>query len=383
MKENRKNFYMLENKKLNTRGYDWWWHSFTGYHKETGEEKQFFIEYFVINPNLGGEYPILGQLKDNKEKDIKPSYVMIKAGAWGKNKKQIHDFYGIESLKYKKEKLELKIEENILTESKIKGSVSKTKQEIKNHPEFMSDAGSMKWDLKIDKKLQFDVGFGSSSFFRKINAFDMYWHAQGMKSEFEGKVELDGEIYDIIPSKSYGYQDKNWGCDYTSPWIWLNCNNIKYKDSEESLDSTSLDIGGGCPVVMGKELNGKILTKFFYQGKSYEYNFSKFWTGSKQKYKFYEHEDNVQWVVTSTNRKSKLEVDFTCNKEDMLLVNYENPDGEKKHNYLLNGGTAKGTIKLYEKQAGKFKLTAEFEGENGGCEYGEYDRDGSIKIKNN
>lgn len=27
-------------------GYDWWWHSFTGHHAVTGEEKAFFIEFF-------------------------------------------------------------------------------------------------------------------------------------------------------------------------------------------------------------------------------------------------------------------------------------------------------------------------------------------------
>ena len=32
------------------KGYDWWWHSFTGHHAETGEEKAFFIEYFLCNP---------------------------------------------------------------------------------------------------------------------------------------------------------------------------------------------------------------------------------------------------------------------------------------------------------------------------------------------
>ncbi len=28
-------------------GYDWWWHSFTARDAETGEEKPFFIEFFL------------------------------------------------------------------------------------------------------------------------------------------------------------------------------------------------------------------------------------------------------------------------------------------------------------------------------------------------
>ena len=37
------------------KGYDWWWHSFTGHHAETGEEKAFFIEYFLCNPLHGSD----------------------------------------------------------------------------------------------------------------------------------------------------------------------------------------------------------------------------------------------------------------------------------------------------------------------------------------
>ena len=51
--------------KLAKRGYDWWWHSFTGVDEETGEEKAFFIEFFVCNPDLAEPEPVLGQLPEN------------------------------------------------------------------------------------------------------------------------------------------------------------------------------------------------------------------------------------------------------------------------------------------------------------------------------
>ena len=49
------------------RGYDWWWHSFTGRHAITGEEKAFFIEFFLCNPAYGTDEPIFGQLPENKK----------------------------------------------------------------------------------------------------------------------------------------------------------------------------------------------------------------------------------------------------------------------------------------------------------------------------
>ena len=61
-------------------GYDWWWHSFTAQDAETGEDKPFFIEFFVCNPALAEDEPILGQLPASKEAGKRPSYLMVKAG---------------------------------------------------------------------------------------------------------------------------------------------------------------------------------------------------------------------------------------------------------------------------------------------------------------
>lgn len=65
---------------LANHGYDWWWHSITAQDTATGEDKPFFIEFFVCNPALAEEEPVLGQLPANKEMGKKPSYLMVKAG---------------------------------------------------------------------------------------------------------------------------------------------------------------------------------------------------------------------------------------------------------------------------------------------------------------
>ena len=76
------------------QGYDWWWHSFTAVSEKTGESRPFFFEFFLCNPALSDAEPIFGQLPKNKEKGIKPSYLMVKAGAWGENAVQLHRFFG-------------------------------------------------------------------------------------------------------------------------------------------------------------------------------------------------------------------------------------------------------------------------------------------------
>ena len=59
-------------------------------------------------------------------------------------------------------------------------------------------------------------------------------------------------------------------------------------------------------------------------------------------------------------------------QKDMLFVNYEAPDGSKRHNRLWNGGNGWGTVKLYDKRDGQLELVDEVEAAHIGCEYGEY-----------
>ena len=77
----------------------------------------------------------------------------------------------------------------------------------------------------------------------------MYWHAQGVKTQNSGVVTLDGEEYVVYPEKSHGYADKNWGKDFTSPWVWLSSNNMVSKITGKKLENSVFDIGGGCPKV--------------------------------------------------------------------------------------------------------------------------------------
>lgn len=366
-----RNFYMLKGP-LAKHGYDWWWHNFTAYHKKTGKAKAFFIEFFVCNPALGEEIPIMGQLPENQAKKKKPSYVMLKVGTWGKDAKQIHNFYPISSFYSFEDKLELCVEENYLTEKRLKGHCKLTEEEAKAHPEYFSDAGEMSFDLTLDKQITYQVGYGASKLFRAINAFEMYWHAQGIKTLFSGSVIFDGEEYEVIPEKSYGYSDKNWGSDFTSPWLWLASSHLTSTLTGKTLQNSAIDLGGGRPSIYGHQLVGKLLGGLCYEGKWYEYNFSKFWTKSNVKFTFEEGEVYHTWKVRAENRNSRLDMLVKCKKDEMLLMNYESPNGEINNKRLWNGGTAKGKIRLYDKKDKFFILVDEMKMENIGCEYGEY-----------
>ena len=350
-------------------GYDWWWHSFTGHHEKTGEEKPFFIEFFLCNPELGGDEPVFGQLPENKEKGIMPSYLMVKAGAWGKDAQQLHRFFGWNEAKigwgvpyY------VKGDDCFVTETYTVGNINITPEEAKARPEWMCGSGSMQWELKIDKLIAFNVGYGASEPMREVQAFEMFWHAEGMKTAFSGEVIWNGERYIVDPETSFGYADKNWGKDFTSPWVWLSSCDLTSEITGKRLEDSVFDIGGGRPKVGPVALPKKLLSAFWYEGTPYEFNFSKVWTNTHTQFECHETDTQIVWHVEQTNLHDRMVTDITCEKEDMLLVNYEAPNGEKKHNRLWNGGNGKGTVELYHKG----ELVDRIAVRKAGCEYGEY-----------
>ena len=354
-------------------GYDWWWHSLTARDAQTGEEKPFFFEFYVCNPDLAEDAPVLGQLPENRANGKKPSYLMVKAGCWGEGKCQLHRFFAWKDVQMHADApYEITAADCHASETALSGSISISREEAQAHPEWMCDAGQLSWNLTIDKQIAFNVGYGASKPLRDAEAFAMYWHAEGMKSAYSGEIVFNGRTYVVTPETSYGYADKNWGRDFTSPWVWLSSNCLKSRLTGKVLSNSVFDIGGGRPKVYFVPLDRRLLGVFWYEGREFDFNFSKVHLHVKTTFSFDEAGDTVHWHVRQENTHAVMETEISCNKKDMLLINYEAPDGSKKHNRLWNGGNGWGTVRLYEKQGEKTVLIDEIECTHVGCEYGEY-----------
>ena len=355
-------------------GYDWWWHSFTAQDAETGEDKPFFIEFFVCNPALAEDEPVLGQLPANQAAGKRPSYLMVKAGAWGRDRCQLHRFFAWKDVALHGDApYRIEAADCLACETALKGSIRITPEDAAAHPEWMCDAGALSWDLTVDKQIAFNVGYGASKPLRDAEAFAMYWHAEGMKTAYGGEIVFNGRRYTVSPEKSFGYADKNWGRDFTSPWVWLASSCLKSKKTGQRLENSAFDIGGGRPKIYFVPLDRRLLGAFWYEGKEYDFNFSKLYLMVKTEFSFEEREDAAAWRVRQENIHAVMETEVFCRKEDMLWVNYEAPDGSKRHNRLWNGGNGWGTVRLYDKRDGRFIPVDEVEAARVGCEYGEYD----------
>ncbi|MBQ3276333.1 MAG: hypothetical protein IJH47_04650 [Oscillospiraceae bacterium] len=359
---------------LSHRGYDWWWHSFTAQDALTGEDKPFFIEFFICNPALAEDEPALGQLPENQRAGKPPSYLMVKAGCWGEAPCQLHRFFSLKKTRiHGGAPYEVEAEDCFASETALRGSVTVAAADAAAHPEWMCGAGSLSWDLTVDKQIAFNVGYGASRPLRDAEAFAMYWHAEGMKTAYRGTITCNGREYTVTPERCYGYADKNWGRDFTSPWVWLSSNCLRSRRTGQELRNSVFDIGGGRPKIYFVPLDRRLLGVFYYEGKEYDFNFSHVWLNVKTDFSFEEREDTVHWRVRQENRFAVMETEISCRKAEMLLVNYEAPDGSKRHNRLWNGGTGRGTVKLYDKEEGGLRLVDEIQADHVGCEYGEYD----------
>ena len=351
-------------------GYDWWWHSFTARHAESGEERAFFIEFFLCNPALGGEKPVLGQLPENRENGVKPSYLMVKCGSWGAGAAQLHRFFGWGETEVGWDvPFSVAAGDCFLTETETHGSVRVAPEDAAAHPEWMCSGGEMRWALRIDKQIAFNVGYGASEPMRDAQAFEMFWHAEGMKTAYSGEVWWNGERYLVTPEDCFGYADKNWGKDFTLPWVWISSCDLVSERTGKRLANSVFDIGGGRPKVGPLALPRKLLSAFWYEGELFEFNFSKVWTHTHTAFSCRETDTQIVWHVEQTNRRDRMVTDLTCEKADMLLVNYEAPNGEKRHNRLWNGGNGRGTVELWRDGA----LVDRVRVAHAGCEYGEYD----------
>lgn len=217
------------------------------------------------------------------------------------------------------------------------------------------------------------MGYGAGSLLRALKAFQMYWHAEGMKTVYTGTVTFGGTVYTVRPETCYGYADKNWGRGFTSPWLWLSSCDLTSRITGKRMENSVFDIGGGKPRVFGIPLPRRLLGAFWYEGKEYEFNFTKLFSICRTQFSVEETQDELRWHVVQQNRRAEIQVDVTCPKQDMLHIRYEEPDGSTRLSRLWNGGTGKGRIQLFEKHGGQKKLIDDLTAEHIGCEYGEYD----------
>ncbi len=354
-----------------------WFHSFSAMQPDTGERRVFFIEYLIMNPSLGRNKPILGQLPRNRKIGRRPSYLLMKAGAFagdgGSAAVQLQKYYPLTDLKVAFNPFVLQFGENFYSEQYIFGSVDISSNEAK-HKSRMSGEGCMEWNLKVHKSISCHTGRLAGPSYSAAGTLETFWHAEGIKAQFHGTVTLNGVNYEVTPQDSYGYADKHWGSSYPSPWLQLASCRMTSERTGRELKHSALAADGCCPRFLWFRLKRKLLLQLTYEGEDFEFNFSPLSKYCKWQVK--KTDDRYIWQIIAHNKDAVIKLTLYNFSEEMSALHYEDPVGQRV-SALYAGGNGHGKVLLYRKtKEGLASLTDDLQLidtlslENAFCAYG-------------
>lgn len=281
-----------------------WWHSFVGHNADDGKPKSFYVEFYLCNPGSGGPKPVFGQSRASKSAGVKPSYLMVNAGSWGDDHSHIHRFYGCCRAEIDGgSPFSISAGECFLTDDATRGSVSVTPDEASGCRDRMSGSGSMSWSLVIDR------GAGTS---------------------YRGEVIWNGERYIVDPSRCCGYADCLSTMDL--PFVRLFSSSLKGESSGGKVRGASFEFRG----VGGLKFQLPAGGRWFRSGGPFCRTVAECREATRI----------IVWHIEQRRLFSRLVLDVSCRKRDMLLMGHETPDGRKVGRHW-SGGTGTGTLTLY------------------------------------
>ena len=331
-----RNAYMLCGP-LAKRGYLRWWHSFRGKSCETGIWRRFFVDYLIQNPVPGkrkrGEAPVL-------------SCVRISAGVFpgeGLPGVQLISQYPISVAKFAKKPLYFQVEDNVLRENRITGSVSDTL------PEPGTDSEKnyvLEWDLEILKTIACHTGILASPLLSALRALDSFWHGEGIKTHFRGTITLNDETFEVSAEDCSGYADKHWGQAFNKPWLQLASCDLVSERTGKPLKHSALAIDGCCPRFLFFHFKPKMLLQLTYTGEDFCYSFTKPQRRPRLKWCTKERRDSYAWQIKAADKQSLIKVTLHSSKTNMMPLYYDSPDGSTSPR-LRAGAEGYGTLDLY------------------------------------
>ena len=369
--------------RLRREGFDHWRLVTTGASTVTGEERVFFIEFYVVNPSISPDECILGfknrsQISEEDlhsalagtlsardveaEKYVQPSFVMVKAGVFKQNGKQMNNYFPSKFISLGGAELLFKVGSNeantcVLTTSSTYGSVSVSDSDIADHPELLCQSGSMSWNLHYDKEITFPDYRNSQ----------ISWAVPGAKTTVEGKIVFDGEEFAVTPKKSNGYFEVYWGKTHLDQYYHMSGSRMFSLNTGKPLENSCFTVKGTC--------DGVVAVMVSVEGRKYCFSVDRA-KKLELTYEFTEIPDEDEgdvkfhWSVSISDKKYVVDIDGFCNDKAMFLRDYECPEGKRKVLRVAGAGTGTGELKVFKKIKKALEQIEYARVENMVCEYG-------------
>ncbi len=380
-KNKRFDNYLLKGK-LRRNGFERWRYVFTGIDRATGNQKTFFIELYYVNPLLSPKEPVIAQKSQLKlsnaqlqyalagtlaaesaaeEVSFIPSYALVKAGVFGTDGKQINSFRASGNLSFVKSEQIFKIENCSFGCDLICGQIEVSDEELRKKPELLCSTGKIKWNLHFEKNIESPV---------LCNTKETVFVPLGVKTVFAGSVELDDVEYTVVPRSSCGYVDKSWGSEPLNPYFHLSSSNITSSISGKTLAKSAFCVEGEFDKRLSifVEIEGK---RFVFAGNSVFNRYTEIHSCTQMPAD--SEGEKLHWSVSIHRKKIVIDIDIFARTSQMLVRDYELPEGGKKLLKVLGGGNGYGEIKIFKKVKKNLELLEHANILDAVCDFGSVD----------
>lgn len=343
--EEKNRFFTFD--RIKRSGIDIWWYSFYAKSQKTGKESNFFISYTILNGYKKSNQIIY---KEN-EKGTKPSYIMVRVGRIENKSESFCQLFPMDQLRLNKINGKIEIGDNILfSEKQINGK-------IKNSPDSPAKLSNIKtsataeWKIKIVKNLTFDMGFITSPILERLNyaVLNNLWHAEGIKSYFDGYITFKNQKYIISQATSYACCDKHWGSQFPKRWFWATSSDLKSKITGRRLNNSALVLGGGnfFTKVFNKNVK-RIIASIHHENRSIEFNFFKFWDFHNLDYSLENNDGHYHLCLHGRKKNTSLIVNLYASKDKSIRINYQSPLNPNQFFTLAHACNGHGTMQIYD-----------------------------------
>ncbi|MBQ9238252.1 MAG: hypothetical protein IJ191_02925 [Treponema sp.] len=357
---------------------------FTGFEKITNVERKFFIEVCQLNPALSPLEPVLGfesriQVSESAlqyalagtesadavihEHVVQPSYIVVRAGTFGAGAKQVCQYYAAKTMTVSRKKFLIEADNCTFKNESLLGKISCAENEVIAHPEYFCDSGTVSWNIHYT--LHHDTA--DTGYCIKTEK----WFPIGGAAEFFGTIVFDGCEYRVIEETSSGVIDVSCGRTYPLPLVHIASSHLTSIISGKRLENSCFAVHGeyGGGVALFASFDARKLVFRPHPKKSGYTNQCTCVIMPED-----EAGEKLHWSVSVSNRQWIVDVDIFCPSKELMVREFELPEGNKKTVKVLGGGTGSGEIKLYRRlKKNSIELIEHARVENALCEYGRGD----------
>lgn len=362
-------------------GINFWRFFFVGTNVVSKEDCAFFLEFEALNPNISPSQTIFNlKQKEILAEDLqsaligndvslsnaqneKSSYCVLRIAKLGKNAKQLCQYFSLNDAEFNFKSFEIKIGDKIFSENFLKGFLSVSKNDLLKNPELLCNDGYATWNLEYKIVESQNKGFKSDA---------CRWFPLGIKSDFVGKINFNGEDFFVDPRVSSGYVERFFGNDFTKSWIHVHCSDLLSLISGKELKNSAFCAQG----VFDDRISfsgslGNLEVDFYADKSKRSYNcvfdctqFPGIEDPSEQL---------LHWSFSINGKTWIVDIEVFCRLSELLNRFLESPAGEKKGLNLLEGGTGYGELKLYKRNGKAIEQIEYAQLKKVVCEFGETD----------